>query len=262
MTRQDYVYGPKGPPVIPGLTESVRAALARQSQGLARDSGDYIVSAAGQAGLVARVETENSPQSWVVTLGPVTQPNQFGPLGNTITGINPQVVLDSLAIVEFGHGSAAQWALLDWNKGQQFSVFGSFVRVFAFINAYGTAGAPPIPETRFSGSIIPGECRNTPVRTVQYPTIAAATSFTLPVPPFARRLFAFVDATNYATLAIVGRTTTGTIIWRTLWGINGVPTANASWRGDMIPVGTNFLTIDNNGGAGVVPRIVYELGLS
>ncbi len=117
-------------------------------------------------------------RSWVVTLGPITTPANAGPIATgTASGAGVRLqsfIADSHAVVTWGQQGSDQFALIDWIQGQQFSVHGSYVRVFGVSEAF-----IPIPgfdaNTRYSAHISPGLVSRSPVRTVLYPgPIAAA----------------------------------------------------------------------------------------
>lgn len=249
--------------------QSLLDAHRQESYDLNKAHGDEIVEDVNIPKQVARVSLDaRYAQSWVVTLGPATTPGQQGiEAGGNVVGINPQVLLDAACIVEWGMGASSNWAIVDWNKGQQFSVWGSFVKIHGIVNAFGTAALPPDPAVRFSGHIAPGRCANAPLRTINYGTVLAAADSELAVPPFARVVglraaTAVGGIPDGSNILIRGRSVAGgTILWVRRWNIAGDGRIGAPDLGLTLPVLTNTMSIFNSTATNIVAQLVYELSL-
>lgn len=244
----------------PQIVQSLLDAYKRQSYDLNKAHGDEIVSVVGVPVTVARVSLPTEyARDWVVTLGAVTTPGQQGAAaGGVLAGLNPQLLSDAFAVVEWGMGASSNWAVVDWQPGQQFSVYGSFVKVHAQINAFGLPfGAVPDPSTRFSGHIAPGRSTRTAIRTVDYGLVPlAGAPVERAVPPFARR-FTWSDR-NFGSPEFQGlHVSAGAITWRLRPG--GGKTMEPLFT---IPIGTGFITVLALGADLTNMQVIYEIGLS
>lgn len=248
--------------------QSLLDAHKRQSYDLNKAHGDEIVSELNTPVIVARVNVDTDyARDWVVTLGAVTTPSQQGArAGGTLAAKNPQSLADSFCIVEWGMGTSANWAIVDWTAGQQFSVYGSYVKIHAQINTWGLFAVPPAdPRTRFSGHIAPGRSSNLPTRTVTYGTVVNNDEEEQPVPPFARRVYGYAfrsSPASYASVRFRGRHVSGGVdFWQRVWGTT-TGAAGSADVGVTLPVATNFLAIANFTSSNIIPLAVYELALS
>ena len=249
------------------IIQTLREAETRASYDANQAFGQRVLTDAGTQAEIARVSTpEQYAQSWVVTLAPVTTPGQQTATG--ASGFNPQVLADATAIIEWGMGGSLSWAVVDWTMGQQFSVFGSFVRVIANLNDWGPNGQPAgdAARTRFAGHIAPGRSIAIARRTIIYPAILTGTSSEQPVPAFARQMRGAgfqVGATMGFNLVRfrAARTPAGAFFWERIWG----PTTNAAGPADVglvLPVGSNFMSVFNATTGTINVVLTYDLALS
>lgn len=252
------------------IIQTLREAETRASYDANQAFGQRVLSVEGSQAEIARVSTpEQYAQSWVVTLGPVTTPGQQTATG--ASGLNPQVLSDAAAMIEWGMGGSRSWAVVDWTAGQQFSVFGSFVRIIAQLNAWGPNGQPPgdAALTRFAGHIAPGRSITRPWRTIDYgDVIPINTPVDRPVPPFARLVrFSNQDsngATVNANTVLSGWIRSGgDLLWQARMDGMGFSNVNSmSGSGIVFPAGTNFCRIRNAVNIIRTVRLSYELLLS
>lgn len=248
------------------IIQTLREAQTRASYDANQAYGQRVLTVAGSQAEVARVSVDaRYAQSWVVTLAPVTLPGQQTATG--LAGLNPQVLSDASAIVEWGMGGSSSWAVIDWTGGQQFSVFGSFVRVIAVLNAWGPNGQPPgvAAETRFAGHVAPGRSVQLPTRTVVYGDVPINTPVERPVPPFARTFNLATSTTSSAVLVatfVRGRIRSAADM---IWQMNiilGNQSVLLPGNPVRFPAGTNFINLLSTSAELPNARLVYQLGLS
>ncbi len=234
-----------------------------------------LVTGEGPSVEVARISVpDKMARSWVVTLAPLTvegrqQPRQVS------TGFDPQLISDAFAVVEWGMMASTSWAVIDWTPGQQFTVFGSYVRVWGGVVAFGTAGLNPNPITRFAAHIVPGESTTRPSRTIIYGTTLAAGTTRFRVPAFARTVVAshtnITDAPLIGT-ALVGEAAVGIPAWVAQPWLERTTDAAGVLTGFRIispprpveiPIGTNFVSFVNSAAVAFAgTRLRYELAMS
>ena len=265
------------------LVESLREYVARESWDMNRagqavtnpTDGANLQSQQGPVKEVCRIRVpDNLCQHWTVTLAPLVVEGQQSPLVNG-TGYAPQLVSDAFAVIEWGMMGSTSWAVVDWTVGQQLSIFGSFVRVWGGVVAFGTAVANPNPITRFSAHIVPGYTDRKPIRTIIYSaSIAPAAESEFPVPAFARKvtLSGVIEDDDLEFTTLQGRMISGGApIWNQRPGVKaidgGTPDLDPNYMEKCyrLPIGTNFIAVGLDGGAGdpyLNARLRYELSLS
>ena len=244
------------------IIQTLREAETRAGYDAAQAYGQKVISVLDGRAELARVSLPlEYAQSWVVTLAPVTLPGQQG--AAAAGGFNPQVIADARGVVEWGMGGSTSWAVVDWTSGQQFSVFGSFVRLIGQLVAWPINGAPVDPEARFAGHLVPGRSINVAVRTVSYGAVLAPLgTLRLAVPAFARSVSAHIQTgagISDGDLQLFGENRSGD----TIWNITLVPGDSGS-RVFLLPVGTNFINLRNVDAVNSIltPSLRYELALS
>lgn len=218
-------------------------------------------------------EPGEAARSWVVTLSPLTIEGMNQPRANAV-GFAPQLISDAFAVIEWGSLGSIQWAVVDWSAGQQFSVFGSYVRVWGGVRLFGTVGLNPTPVTRFSAHVVPGFSRHQPRRTIIYGDIPAADEVEFPVPAFASSVAAefnkFITpvATRNASF-LEGRMVAGAgpiwqdSIWNDILTVVVAFTLHGGARPSLLPIGSNFIAAVNPSVAALSSlRLIYTLAMS
>jgi hypothetical protein len=251
------------------IVQTLRELQTRESYQGQQQYGAKIIRAANAPEGIARIALdEDFAQSWVVSLAPLTTPGQQGAAAGVSAGagLSNRALVDAAAIIEWGLGGSTSWALVDWNLGQQFSVYGSFVQVTGIIFTYAANEPTPPLETRFAAHIVPGHSERRPTRTVLYPPIGAGTSVALAIPPCAFRVFGYArlpaallsySLVRFQPAVVAG----GAFIAERQWG-TGDGRAGAADVGFTLPVASNFMGILNAGSADLEAQLVYELGIS
>ena len=219
---------------------------------------------------LARVKVApEAARDWTITLANLSAGNSIGPFQVINGGYTPPNINDAAAIVEWkgGHQGVAMWAIVDWTAGQQFSVYGSSVRVSGIVASLAVAAVGPNAEHVLQASISPGKSNNVPRRTIIYPTpLGIGASFAIAAPPFAKNV-TFSTATagtlGPADVELSGELALGaTTIWVQFPQTIG-PVNQSGLTTFRLPVGSNFLRITNSSpGAILQPRLLYELALS
>ena len=232
----------------------------------------FVVPPPSELPWLARVTTKpEAARDWTITLAPLSPGSSQGPFQQQGSGYEPPNVSDAVCIVQWrgGRQGVPAWAVVDWWAGQQFSVFGSSVIVTGAVIALATAAVAANNTHVLGAQLAPGLSRNTPRRTVIYPTLIASGggNFTFAVPPYAQNVsFSFAGAPGISDddvllegLLILG----GTSIWGQTPLVIGALNQGvlSTFR---LPIGTNFIRITNNNNNTnlLQARLLYDLALS
>jgi hypothetical protein len=107
-----------------------------------------------------------------------------------------------------------------------------------------------------TAQLTPGRSRGIPRRTVVPPQVDIGGVQSVAVPAFASVLYPMIDSTNTASVLINGQRIRGAgPLWRRT-------VAAAQETGIRLPIGTNFVQVDNNSGVLLDSWLVFELALS
>lgn len=182
------------------------------------------------------------------------------------------VVLDVTAVIEWGVGNAIFTAEADWSQGTCFAVCASYLRVKARIQPITSLVGVPNLDIVLRAALAYGNSNNLNVssparRTIIVPQIAAASnSLPISIPAWAQG-FTVVDNGGIGGGAAPVTPSYGIVLSSN--GAGADITYQLTSRSNLgnqvegqfpIPAGMRFITLFNNTGVALDPRIVFNLG--